>query len=102
METTSTFQSIALADVEAAQRGDQTAFTRLVESTCVLVSSIALAIVRDPDASRDIAQDVFVSAWHDIRKLREPSSFLPWLRQITRNRAHHVMGVGRMTETEPP
>src|SRR5262249_57594931 len=80
-----------VADIEAAQRGDQMAFTRLVESTCVLVSSIALATVRDPDLSRDIAQDVFLSAWHDIRKLRQPSSFLPWLRQITRNRAHHVV-----------
>jgi RNA polymerase sigma factor (sigma-70 family) len=95
MEAASTFQPVALADVEAAQRGDQTAFTRLVESTCVLVSSIAVAIARDPDVGRDIAQDVFLSAWHDIRKLREPSSFLPWLRQITRNRARHVIRTSR-------
>ena len=92
MEAASPFQSV---DVVAAQRGDQMAFTRLVESTCVLVSSITLAIARDPDVSRDIAQDVFLSAWHDIRNLREPSSFLPWLRQITRNRAHHVMRTSR-------
>ena len=91
MEAAHARSSILVADIEAAQQGDQTAFTRLVEATCVLVSSIALAIVRDPDVSRDIAQDVFLSAWHDIRKLRQPSSFLPWLRQITRNRAHHVV-----------
>ena len=91
MEAAHTLSSMLVADVEAAQHGDQTAFTRLVESTCVLVSSIALATVRDPDLSRDIAQDVFLWAWHDIRKLRQPSSFLPWLRQITRNRAHQVV-----------
>jgi RNA polymerase sigma factor (sigma-70 family) len=79
------------ADVLAAQVGDQQAFTRLVEATCTLVSSIALAIVRDPDLSRDIAQDVFLSAWRDLRKLRDPGSFLPWLRQITRHRAYHVL-----------
>ncbi len=95
MDAASTFQPVALADVEAAQRGDQSAFTRLVESTCVLVSSIAVAIAHDPDVSRDIAQDVFLSAWHDIGKLREPSSFLPWLRQITRNRARHVLRTTR-------
>src|SRR5215510_1538438 len=95
MDAASTYHSIAVGDVEAAQRGDQTAFTRLVESTCVLVSSIALAIARDPDVSRDISQEAFLSAWHDIRKLRDPSSFLPWLRQITRNRAHHVMRTSR-------
>ena len=78
-------------NVLAAQRGDRQAFTRLVETTCTLVSSIALAIVRDPDLSRDIAQDVFLSAWRDIGKLREPTSFLPWLRQVTRNRAYHVL-----------
>ena len=78
------------ADVLAAQRGDQQAFTRLVETTCSLVSTIALAIVRDADLSQDIAQDVFLSAWRDIGKLREPASFLPWLRQVTRHRAYHI------------
>ena len=84
------------ADVLAAQGGDQQAFTRLVETTCTLVSSIALAIVRDPDLSQDIAQDVFLSAWRDLGKLREPTSFLPWLRQVTRHRAYHILrGVRR-------
>jgi RNA polymerase sigma factor (sigma-70 family) len=84
------------SDVLAARRGDQQAFTRLVASSCSLVSSIALAIVRDPDLSRDVAQDVFLSAWRDIGKLRDPASFLPWLRQVTRHRAYHVLrGVRR-------
>jgi RNA polymerase sigma factor (sigma-70 family) len=50
-----------------------------------------MAILRDVEASQDVAQDVFLSAWRDLRKLREPASFLPWLRQMTRNRAHHVL-----------
>jgi RNA polymerase sigma factor (sigma-70 family) len=79
------------ADVLAAQQGDPQAFTRLVEASCTLVTSIALAIVRDVDLSRDIAQDVFLSAWRDLRKLRAPASFLPWIRQMTRNRAHHIL-----------
>ena len=77
--------------VAAAAGGDVDAFARLVSATSSLVSSIALAIVRDLDLSRDVAQDVFLAAWRDLRTLRNPSSFLPWLRQITRNRAHHSL-----------
>ena len=95
MEAASPFQSVALVDVVAARARRSKRVHPSVEATCVLVSSIALAIARDPDVSRDIAQDVFLAAWHDISKLREPSSFLPWLRQITRNRAHHVLRTSR-------
>jgi RNA polymerase sigma factor (sigma-70 family) len=77
--------------VTAAAGGDRAAFATIVGETSSVVSSIALAIVRDLDVSRDVAQDVFLAAWRDLRKLRNPSSFLPWLRQLTRNRAHHVL-----------
>ena len=76
---------VALDDlVSAAAGGDRDAFARLVDETRGLVASIALAILRDVDVSRDVAQDVLLVAWRDLRKLREPASFLPWLRQITR------------------
>jgi RNA polymerase sigma factor (sigma-70 family) len=79
------------SQVRAAARGDQEAFAHLVDATRTLVCSIALAILRDVEASRDVAQDVFLSAWRDLGKLRNPASFLPWLRQMTRNRAHHML-----------
>jgi len=77
--------------VAAALAGDAQAFGQVVGATSSLVASIALAIVRDLDLSQEIAQDVFLSAWRDRRKLRNPASFLPWLRQMTRNRAHHAL-----------
>jgi RNA polymerase sigma factor (sigma-70 family) len=77
--------------VLAAAEGDREAFASLVEATGSLVCSIALAILRDVETSRDVAQDVFLAAWQNLRKLRNPASFLPWLRQMTRNRAHHVL-----------
>ena len=77
--------------VVAAAAGDREAFGQLVTATSGVVSSISLAILRDLEMSRDVAQDVFLAAWRDLRKLRNPSSFLPWLRQLTRNRAHHVL-----------
>jgi RNA polymerase sigma factor (sigma-70 family) len=78
-------------DVAAAARGDQQAFARLVDVTRNTVTSITLAILRDIDLSRDVAQDVYLMVWRDLRKLRDPASFLPWLRQLTRNRAHQAL-----------
>ncbi len=82
-------------DLPAAMRGDREAFTRIVDGTRGLVSSIALAIVRDAELSRDISQDVFLAAWRDLSQLRDPASFLPWLRQMTRHRAYHVLRTTR-------
>jgi len=73
--------------VLAAARGDTDAYGQLVDETSPLVCSITLAIVRDIELSRDVAQEVFLSAWRDLKRLRNPASFLPWLRQTARNRA---------------
>ncbi|HEX4459651.1 MAG TPA: sigma-70 family RNA polymerase sigma factor [Polyangia bacterium] len=78
-------------DVVAAAAGDRAAYGRLVDGTRNLVCSISLGIVRDVAASEDVAQEVYLAAWQDLGKLRNPASFLPWLRQLTRNRAHDVV-----------
>jgi RNA polymerase sigma factor (sigma-70 family) len=78
-------------DVIAAATGDQRAFARLVDATRNTVASITLAILNDVDMSQDVAQDVYIAVWKDLRKLREPLSFMPWLRQLTRNRAHEAL-----------
>jgi RNA polymerase sigma factor (sigma-70 family) len=86
-------------DVALASSGDKDAYARLVERHRRLVSSIALAHVRDASSSDDVAQEVFVQAWSGLPKLRSASSFLPWLRQLTRNVAlHHVRDRTRAPE----
>ena len=77
--------------VTAAARGDAQAFATLVDHTSGLVTSIVLAVLRDFDASRDVAQDVFLAAWRDLPKLQNSARFLPSLPQIARNRSHHVL-----------
>ena len=79
------------SDVIAATQGDHRAFARLVDATRNTVTSITLAILNDIELSQDVSQDVYVAVWKDLRKLREPHSFLPWLRQLTRNRAHEAL-----------
>ena len=74
-------------EVLEAAAGDHAAFGRIVGQCSNMVSAIAVAIVRDFPASEDISQDVFLHAWVNLKELRNPASFLPWIRQITRNRA---------------
>lgn len=76
------------SDVLLARGGDEAAFGRIVQKSANTVCSIALAISRNVQASEDIAQETFVAAWQNLRNLRNPESFLPWLRQVTRNQAH--------------
>lgn len=71
----------------AARRGDREAFAALVAATQTVVTSIALAVVRDVQHSEDIAQEAYVRVWQRLDRLNNPDSFLPWLRQITRNLA---------------
>ncbi len=78
-------------DVVAAGRGSHEAFGRLVEGTQSMVTGIALAIVGDPAASHDIAQETYLAVWNKLSSLADPSSFLPWLRAITRNRSRNYL-----------
>ncbi|KFN50437.1 RNA polymerase sigma factor [Arenimonas composti] len=78
-------ESIIASQLPAATAGDTAAYSRIVAATQRMVTSIALAIVRDAPASEDIAQEAFLKAWQNLHRLENPASFLPWLRQITRN-----------------
>jgi RNA polymerase sigma factor (sigma-70 family) len=84
-------ETIIQTHLPAASQGDQQAYGRIVHGCQNTVTSIALAIVRDVQASEDIAQEAFVCAWQQLKKLNNTASFLPWLRQITRNLARDYL-----------
>ena len=71
--------------VEGAQRGDEDAFEALVRATGDRCVGIAYRILRDVDLAEDAVQSAYVSAWRDLRSLREPDRFEAWLhRTLTR------------------
>lgn len=84
---TETLDLVISEHLSRAQNGDRAAFGRIVAASQNSITAIALAIVRDVPTSQDIAQDAFINAWNNLPQLRNTSSFLPWLRQITRNLA---------------
>ena len=97
----STFELSLKEDVGAAMQGNEQALTRLLGRCRHVVTSIALAIVRDLDASEEVAQEVFVQVWKQLPKLRKANSFMPWLRQLTRRRALNYIRNERVNTRVP-
>ncbi len=77
-------------DVRDAAAGSTEALTRLGQATQDMVSGIALAIVGDVEAGRDIAPETHLAVWNKLSTPANPVSFRPWLRAGTRNRARTV------------
>ena len=95
MNTIHAIDALIGAELPAARSGDRAAYGRIVAACQNTVTAVALAITHDVPASEDIAQEAFLSAWQHLKRLQNPSSFLPWLRQITRNLARDHLRANR-------
>ena len=68
--------------VVRAQGGDVEAFSALTSARTRQLFSVARMILRDDEAAADALQDALLRAWLDLRALRDPERFDPWLRRI--------------------
>ena len=73
--------------VDAARRGDRSAFARLHELHAAMVHGILLSNVPRFEVD-DLVQDVFLQAMRRLADLRDGDAFGPWVAAIARNRAH--------------
>ena len=71
--------------VEQAKRGDREAFDSLARLTGDRCMAIAFRILRDFDLADDAVQSALLTAWREIRALRDPEAFEPWLHRILTN-----------------
>ena len=55
------------------------ALARMVGDQCM---AIAFRILRDADRADDAVQAALISAWRQLRTLRDPDAFEPWLHRI--------------------
>jgi RNA polymerase sigma-70 factor, ECF subfamily len=78
--------------VDAARRGDRSAFAELYRRYARMVHGLLLASVPRTDVD-DLVQDVFLIAMRRLGSLREAAAFPGWLAAITRHRvADHYRG----------
>lgn len=68
--------------VDRAKRGDREAFDALARMVGDRCMAIAFRILRDADRADDAVQAALITAWRQLRALRDPDAFEPWLHQI--------------------
>jgi RNA polymerase sigma-70 factor (ECF subfamily) len=68
--------------VERARQGDHDAFAILAESSTNRLYGLATLILRDPDRAQDAVQEALVSAWRDVRSLRDPDAWDAWIHRL--------------------
>lgn len=71
--------------VDRAKRGDGEAFDALARMVGDRCMAIACRILRDVDLAEDAVQASLITAWCELRALRDPDRFEPWLHRILTN-----------------
>ncbi len=89
--------------VQSCQGGDKQAFNRLVLLHQTRIYNLALNYVKTPEEAKDLAQDIFVTAYRALPSLREADKFSAWLNQLAmnhcRNRYRKLQRRGYFTST---
>lgn len=68
-----------------ARTGDRNAFAELVRRRQSWIRNLMRQCCGDITLGDDLAQQVFLQAWRDIRQLRTPKTFGAWLKRLAIN-----------------
>ena len=68
-----------------SMEGDRAAFTELGRLWIDRLYAAARLILVDQHRAEDATQEALLAAWKDLKGLRDPDSFEPWLRRILVN-----------------
>lgn len=70
---------------------DRNAFATVISRYQSLICAIAYNVCGDVGRSEDLAQETFITAWKNLRELREPAKLKSWLCGIARNLAQNAL-----------
>jgi RNA polymerase sigma factor (sigma-70 family) len=71
--------------VERALLGDGGAYDELYRRHRDRVARVAYLLLGDDDQAQDAAQEAFLIGWRDLRRLRDPALFRPWVTGVAVN-----------------
>jgi len=77
--------------VQESLTGNRDAFGLIVARYQSLVCSLAFSATGSLSQSEDLAQETFVTAWRQLRDLREPDKLRSWLCRIARNLTYDAL-----------
>jgi RNA polymerase sigma-70 factor (ECF subfamily) len=81
--------------VDRAKQGDTEAFDTLARQVGDGCMAIAIRILRDADQAEDAVQAALIVAWRELRALRDPDRFEPWLHRILTHECYAEARRGR-------
>lgn len=90
--------------VHRAKRGDEAAFSLLVERYQRPAYAVALSVTGRHEDAEDAAQEAFLVALDRLEECRSPERFGGWLMTIVRNRSKNLVRREALRETDevPP
>jgi RNA polymerase sigma-70 factor (ECF subfamily) len=89
--------------VEAAKRGDQSAFEALVRETHRSVYGLVYRLVGNHDDAADVMQETYLRVWRGLRRFRGDAAFETWVYRVAANAAFsHLKKRGRDPEPIDP
>lgn len=80
------------AALERAATGDSAAFAELVASHQAMVFSIAWHYLQDRSLAEDVAQEVFLELYQNLKAIESPAHLVYWLRRVS---VHRCIDQGR-------
>jgi len=89
MITLKTMTAVEPTDADLVSKclgGSRDAFRHIVERYQTLICSLAYSATGNVSRSEDVAQETFLTAWQQLRSLREPAKLRAWLCGIARHR----------------
>jgi RNA polymerase sigma-70 factor (ECF subfamily) len=73
------------ATLQAAMKGDHSAFGELVRNYQVPVWRFLTRMLSDPAVAEDVTQETFIRVYHRLSGFRHQAKFSTWVFQIARN-----------------
>ena len=81
--------------IAQARRGKVEAYNLLVSRWEKRIFNYLYRLVRNREDALDLAQDVFLKAYQNLRRLEDPDRFSPWLYRIAHNEAYSLLRKNR-------
>lgn len=77
--------------IKLAQKGDEKAFEEIVNRYSNRVINLTSRIMGSRDDGWDIAQEVFISVWKNIKSFDSTKNLYPWIRRIAINACYEEL-----------